>query len=121
MHGGYPGIATGHVCLSVGNAVDTTHFFEQLGIRAIVEQEDFSVLEPRGGAHLVLCTWKEPEISVHFDIMVNDVDATYARLKGDGMEVTDISRGRIHDSFDVQTPGRRALTMTSSQAGDRVV
>ena len=53
--------------------------------------------------------------------MVDDIDATYAQLKGLGMDVTDISRGRIHDSFEVQTPDRRALTMTSSHAGDRVV
>ncbi len=122
MNNPRPDIAFGHVRLSVGNVADTTDFFVKLGIRTIVEQEDFSVLELRGGTHLVLSTWDAPESSpVAFDIMVDDIDATYAHLKGHGMEVTDISRGRIHDSFAVQTPDRRALTMNSSHAGDRAV
>ena len=122
MHDGRPDIAIGHVRLSVGNVADTTRFFEELGIRTIFEQEAFAVLELRGGTHLVLRIWDEPEAGpVHFDIMVDDIDAAHARLRDDGMEVTDISRGRIHDSFDVQTPDHRALTMTSSHAGERVV
>jgi catechol 2,3-dioxygenase-like lactoylglutathione lyase family enzyme len=117
-----PDIAIGHVRLSVGNVADTTDFFVKLGIRSIVEQEDFAVLELRGGTHLVLRTWDKPETHpVAFDVMVDDIDAAYTQLKGYGMDVTDISRGRIHDSFEIQTPDRRALTMTSSHAGDRAV
>jgi hypothetical protein len=37
------------------------------------------------------------------------------------MDVTAITRGRIHDHFEVQTPDRRALTINSSHAGDRAV
>lgn len=117
-----PDIAIGHVRLSVASVADTTDFFVKLGIRTIVEQEDFAVLELRGGTHLVLRTWEEPETEpVDFDIMVDDIDAAYTQLKGFGMDVTEISRGRIHDAFEVQTPDRRALTMTSSHAGGRVV
>ena len=58
---------------------------------------------------------------VPFDIMVDDIDAAHVRLKGYGMDVTGISRGRIHDHFEVQTPDRRALTINSSHAGDRAV
>ena len=122
MNDSRPDIAIGHVRLQVGNVATTTDFFVKLGIRTVVEQESFAVLELRGGTHLVLRTWEEPERSpVPFDVMVDDIDATYAHLKGHGMEVTDISRGRIHDSFAVQTPDRRALTMNSSHAGDRAV
>ena len=53
--------------------------------------------------------------------MVDDIAAAYAQLQGYGMDVSDISRGRIHDNFEVQTPDRRALTIHSSHAGDRVV
>jgi hypothetical protein len=117
-----PAIAIGHVRLSVGNVADTTDFFVKLEIRTLVKQADFAVLELRGGTHLVLRTWDEPETGpVAFDVMVDDIDAAYAQLKGYDMDVTDISRGRIHDSFEVQTPDRRALTMTSSHAGDRAV
>ena len=117
-----PAVAIGHVRLQVGNVATTTDFFVKLGIRPIVAQADFAVLELRGGTHLVLRPWEEPEGGpVPFDIMVDDIDAAYVRLKGHGMDVTDITRGRIHDHFEVQTPDRRALTMTSSHAGDRAV
>jgi catechol 2,3-dioxygenase-like lactoylglutathione lyase family enzyme len=117
-----PDIAVGHVRLLVGNVARTTDFFVKLGIRTIVAQADFAVLELRGGTHLVLRPWEKPDDGpVPFDIMVDDIDAAYVRFKGHGMDVTDISRGRIHDHFEVQTPDRRALTITSSHAGDRAV
>lgn len=117
-----PDMAIGHVRLSVGNVAETIDFFVKLGIRSIVERADFAVLELRGGTHLVLRTWEEPAHDpVDFDVMVDDIDAAYAQFKGYGMDVSDISRGRIHDSFAVQTPDRRALTVNSSHAGDRVV
>ncbi len=117
-----PDIAIGHVRLPVGNVANATDFFVKLGIRTIVEREDFAVLELRGGTHLVLRAWEEPEGGpVLFDVMVDDIDAAYAQTKAHGMDVTDISRGRIHDHFEVQTPDRRALTINSSHAGDRAV
>jgi hypothetical protein len=92
------------------------------GIRTIVAQADFAVLELRGGTHLVLRPWEAPESGpVAFDIMVDDIDAAYGRIRGHGMDVTAITRGRIHDHFEVQTPDRRALTINSSHAGDRAV
>ena len=122
MHDPRPDIAIGHVQLLVGNVADTTDFFVKLGIRTVVVEENFAVLELRGGTHLVLRTWDKPESSpVSFDVMVDDIDATYAQIKGHRMEVTDISRGRIHDRFEVQTPDSRALTINSSHAGDRAV
>ena len=53
-----PDIAIGHVRLLVGNVDKTTDFFVKLGIRTIVAQTDFAVLELRGGTHLVLRTWE---------------------------------------------------------------
>jgi catechol 2,3-dioxygenase-like lactoylglutathione lyase family enzyme len=117
-----PDIAIGHVRLSVGNVTETTDFFVKLGIRTIVAQEDFAVLELRGGTHLVLRAWEKPESNpVAFDIMVDDINAAHARCKGYGMEVSAINHGRIHDSFEVQTPDCRALTINSSHAGNRAV
>ncbi len=93
-----PAIAIGYVQLPVVNVAMTTDFFVKLGIRTIVTQEDFAVLELRGGTHLVLRPWEEPEGSpVPFDLMVDDIDAAYAHIKGHGMDVTAIIRGRIHD------------------------
>jgi hypothetical protein len=63
-----PDIAIGHVRLLVGNVAKTTDFFVKLGIRTIVEQADFAVLELRGGTHLVLRTWEEPEVALYLSI-----------------------------------------------------
>ena len=60
-----PDIAIGHVRLLVGNVDKTTDFFVKLGIRTIVAQADFAVLELRGGTHLVLRTWEEPEMGLY--------------------------------------------------------
>src|SRR5262245_48667680 len=117
-----PALAIEHVRLQVGNVATTTDFFVKLGIRPIVAQADFAVLELRGGTHLVLRPWEAPESGpVAFDIMVDDIDAAYGRIQGHSMDVTDITRGRIHDHFEDQTPDRRALTITSSHAGNRAV
>src|SRR5215475_15723968 len=73
-----PSIAIGHVRLLVGNVATTTDFFVKLGIRPIVAQADFAVLELRGGTHLVLRPWEAPESGpVAFDIMMDDIDAAY--------------------------------------------
>ena len=75
-----PDSAIGHVRLSVSNVAEATAFFVKLGIRTLVAQDDFSVLELRGGMHLVLRTWDAPETSpVEFDIMVDDLDAAYGK------------------------------------------
>jgi catechol 2,3-dioxygenase-like lactoylglutathione lyase family enzyme len=122
MNDARPEIAIGHVRLSVSNVAETTDFFVKLGIRTLVEREDFAVLELRGGTHLVLRPWETAESSpVDFDIMVDDIDAAYGQLQGYGMVVSDISRRRIHDNLEGQTPDRRALTINSSHAGDRAV
>ena len=82
-----PAIAIGHVRLQVGNVATTTDFFVKLGIRTIVAQADFAVLELRGGTHLVLRPWEEPEGGpVPFDIMVDDIDAEFNRLKNLGVK-----------------------------------
>jgi catechol 2,3-dioxygenase-like lactoylglutathione lyase family enzyme len=117
-----PDIAIGHVRLLVGDVAKTTEFFVKLGIRTIVDHAEFAVLELRGGTHLVLRPWEEPDGSpVPFDIMVDDIDAAHRCIQGHGMAVTAINRGRIHDHFEVQTPDHRALTINSSHAGDRAV
>jgi len=122
MHDPRPALAIGHVRLLVGNVATTTDFFVKLGIRTIVAHADFAVLELRGGTHLVLRPWEAPERGpVPFDIMVDDIDAAYVRLQGHGMDITDITRGHIHNHCEVQTPDRRAWTMTSSHAGARAV
>ncbi len=117
-----PGIAIGHISLQVRGLAEHVAFFETLGIRTIAAGEEYAVQELRGGTHLVLRPTKEidPE-PVAFDVMVDDVDAWRQKCVAANLSVSEISRGRIHDSFEVNTPDRRALTITSSHAGNRPV
>ena len=102
----------------------TTDFFLKLGIRSIFTKPAFAVLELRGGTHLILRPAaddiQESE-RVHFDVMVDDIDAARRDYASKGLSVGDIEHGRIHSSFDVTMPDGRPLKVTSSHVGDQPV
>ena len=121
---GRPGVAVGHVGLKVASVEESKTFFVRHGMREIVAKENFAVLELRGGTHLVLSTREADQAPVEkcdFDLMVDDIDAAYKRFLDDGRELSEISRGRIHDSFTVSGPDGMEIDVNSSHAGDRVV
>ena len=117
---GRPAIAIGHVSLQVPDVPASTDFFLTLGIRSVFTRDDFAVLEFRGGTHLVL---RPTEVRVakgerlHFDVMVDDVEAARRDLVGAGLEASEITRGRVHASFLLTTPCGRHLSVTSSHVG----
>ena len=53
--------------------------------------------------------------------MVDDVEAARAGYVERGLAVTEIGRGRIHDSFVVTGPDGYRISITSSHAGGRPV
>src|SRR6202040_3738999 len=52
-----------------------------------------------------------------FDLMVDDIEAARRDYAAKGLGPSDISRGRIHDSFHVTGPDGYDFTITSSHAG----
>ena len=56
-----------------------------------------------------------------FDLMVDDIEATRRDYAAKGLEPSEISRGRIHDSFHLVGPDGHDFTVTSSHAGGRAV
>ena len=119
-----PRLAVGHVNLEVDDVGDAYAFFVRHGVRDIFKGEDFGVLELRGGTHLVLSHAKgtiEPGRKAPFDLMVDDIDDAHAEFTSTGVIATDITRGRIHDTFHIEGPGGYRFAVTSSHAGDRVV
>ena len=121
---GRPRLAVGHVNLEVEAVGDSYAFFVRHGMRDIFTGEDFGVLELRGGTHLVLSRAKgaiEPGRKAPFDLMVDDVDEAHAEFTNAGVIATDITRGRIHDTFHIEGPSGYRFAVTSSHAGDRVV
>ena len=121
---GRPRLAVGHVSLEVEDVADAYGFFVRHGMRDIFKGENFGVLELRGGTHLVLSRAKatiEPGRKAPFDLMVDDIDEARAEFTSAGVTTTDISRGRIHDTFHIEGPSGYRFAVTSSHAGDRAV
>ena len=121
---GRPRLAVGHVNLEVEDVGGACAFFVRHGMRDIFTGEDFGVLELRGGTHLVLSRAKraiEPGRKAPFDLMVDDIDEARAEFTSTGVTATEITRGRIHDTFHIEGPSGYGFAVTSSHAGDRVV
>ena len=121
---GRPRLAVGHVSLEVEDVGGAYEFFVRHGMRDIFKGEDFGVLELRGGTHLVVSRTKEAiEASrkAPFDLMVDDIDAARVEFTEAGVSATEITRGRIHDTFHIEGPGGYRFAVTSSHAGDRAV
>jgi hypothetical protein len=53
--------------------------------------------------------------------MVDDIEAARRDYAAKGLKPSDISRGRIHDSFHLAGPDAQDFTVNSSHAGGRVV
>ncbi len=112
-----PRVAIGHIGPHlVPDLAAGTRFYVALGCRLIAELETLSVLELRGGTHLVLREGEAAGGKAGFDIMVDDVDATREQYAELGFAPTPIERGTIHDHFTLQDPAGSTLTITSSHA-----
>ena len=119
-----PPVAIGHVRIPVNDVTAANDYFELLGLRPIFLGDNYSVMELRGGTHVILAKSEESIKSgapAPFDLMVDDIDAAQADYNGKGFETSDISRGSIHDSFVLTAPDGYAIRINSSHAGDRAV
>ncbi len=121
-----PPVAVGHVDLLVSNVGQAVDYFVKLGMRHIHHDDDFAVLELRGGTHLVLET---PENGVRispgqtplFDLMVDDLQGTRQRYVELGMNPSDTETGRIHSNFYLEGPDGYRIRVTSSHTSGRPV
>jgi len=88
-------------------------------LRIFADGDGFAVLELRGGTHLVLLQSEEAGAgSAPFDLMVEDLDDTHRELSERGLSPSEISRGKIHDSFQVRDPSGLDVTFNSSHVSD---
>jgi catechol 2,3-dioxygenase-like lactoylglutathione lyase family enzyme len=107
----------GHVTVPVTDLPRSTAFWTGLGMRAVEQNPNVTVLELRGGTHLVLYPAEAapvPGTEVGFDLMVEDLAATHAAWTEAGLLPSAISKGRIHDWFTVADPDGWVLTVNSS-------
>ncbi len=114
-----PGIWVGHVALHTGDLAGSEAFMKDIGMRGVFRGDDVAVLELRGGTHLVLVRDTGATTGdVDFDLMVEDLDTTYQTFRARGYPVTEVERGRIHDSFRVTEPGGNRITVNSTHVAD---
>lgn len=98
---------------------ESSVFMQRIGMRLIAGDDDFAVLELRGGTHLVLTSDSTSNlVRADFDLMVDDLDATHRRFTELGLEPSEIERGEIHDCFELSEPGGNIILFNSSHVGE---
>ena len=119
-----PPIAVGHVFFATTDVAAAASWFETVGLRPIAGDEDFAVLELRGGTHLVITrASRRPRRGAEapFDLMVDDVDVARRKFIAKGLKPSRIRRGSIHDEFSLAGPDGYSMAVLSSHAGRRAV
>jgi catechol 2,3-dioxygenase-like lactoylglutathione lyase family enzyme len=109
-----PPIWVGHVVLRVADPEQSAPWWESLGLRPVYQGADVSILELRGGTHLILAPGEPERGDAPFDLMVDDVDATHARLTEQGLAPSEIQRGEIHDAFTLTDPDGYVVSFSNS-------
>jgi hypothetical protein len=83
--------------------------------REVGRNQQIAVLELRGGTHLVLRPGAPSDSTdAAFDLMVDDIDATHAEWERLGLDVSEITRGRIHSGFVLRDPDGHNITINRS-------
>ena len=115
----FPQVSVGHVTLNTDRMDDTIRFMLSVGMHSVFQGPEVSVLELRGGTHLLLFhTDERTADEATFDLMVDDLQAMHARLAGLGYETSAIrDMPEIeHRTFDVREPAGTRITFFSSHA-----
>ena len=119
-----PPVAVGHVSLNVTDLARSTAYFKDIGMRSVHEGDSITVLELRGGTHLILRTGAEPVANgakAPFDLMVDDIDRTRDEYAAKGFAPSETERGNIHDRFTITDPDGYEFTVTSSHASGQPI
>lgn len=119
-----PPVAAGHIRMNVPDVEDATDWFGGLGLREITRQDTFSVMELKGGTHLVLIASTDPvekDAVAPIDLMVDDVAEWHAKSSDAGLNPSELTSGSVHSSFYLPGPGGWRVKITSSHAGNRAV
>lgn len=110
-----PYVWVGHIELGTNDLDASEACFLKVGMRPIFKNKEVSVLELRAGTHLILFA-KDGHAGVDatFDLMVEDIDEAHAKMVGDGLNVDEIKRGKIHSSFVLTEPAGNRITENST-------
>ncbi len=121
-----PPVSVGHVTLTVSNVAAAFDYYRGLGLRPVMKREELSILELRGGTHLLLFRAEgkpEPGPVGTFDFMVDDIESFHASLEKAGVAVTSVGEDAIagHLWFEVTDPDGHVVKVFSSHTEGRPV
>jgi hypothetical protein len=119
-----PPVAVGHIRLPATDVAAAERWLISVGLRPIFADDSLAVLELRGGTHVVVRKAEQRPTTgsaAPFDLMVDNIEAGRRDYAAKGLGPSDISRGRIHDSFHLIGPDGYDFTVNSSHAGGRAV
>ncbi len=109
-----PRFGIGHMMMQAADVSALTAFYGRIGMRVVVQSDQFAILELRGGTHLILRPG-EPGQAV-LDLIVDDIDDTRDDLLAAGVDATGITRGHPHDRFTSEDLEGNVLLISSNHA-----
>ncbi|HLI65994.1 MAG TPA: VOC family protein [Caulobacteraceae bacterium] len=137
INGAKPPVGVGHVALTVADVEASHRFYTTLGLRVIGKGGDMSILELRGGTHLLLFQRGGPsagaEVESPFDqtapggidLMLEgrtreDLDAYRQTLIAGGVQPDPIDEKRYfgHHIFKARDPDGNEVTISTSHASE---
>jgi hypothetical protein len=119
-----PPVAIAHVVLETDCMAHSAGFMQSIGMRPVFLGPEVSVLELRGGTHLILMRKDTVDPgTAPFDLMVDDLRATHAQFVSLGLGPSPIeARPAIdHEVFTVREPAGHVITVFSSHASGKPV
>ena len=114
-----PSVSIGHVTLRTHCMNDSIRFMRAIGMQMVFEGSQVSILELRGGTHLLLFPCDEPsDVAASFDLMVDDIREMHDKLSGLGYALSPIvQRPEVgHETFEVTEPSGARIVCYSSHA-----
>lgn len=119
-----PLVGVAHVVLLTDRMAESVHFMRALGMRLLFDGPEISVLEMRGGTHLLLMhSDKVVAGEAPFDLMVDDLHDSHRRLSALGLAPSPIeARPAIaHELFTLREPAGRLITIFSSHTSGKPI
>jgi catechol 2,3-dioxygenase-like lactoylglutathione lyase family enzyme len=109
-----PRFGIGHMSITTADVDTLTNFYTTIGMRLVVNMGRMSIVELRGGTHLIIQAG-EPGVA-SLDLIVDDIDETRAVLEAEGAAPTIIQRGNPHDRLVATDPEGNTLVVNSNHA-----
>ncbi len=109
-----PRFGIGHMAITATDVDTLTNFYTAIGMRLVVNMGRMSIVELRGGTHIIIQSG-EPGVA-NLDLIVDDIDETRAVLDRAGASPSEIQRGNPHDRFIATDPEGNTLVVNSDHS-----